>query len=106
MAVFTYEDVTPSLIENTLMQKMIRDGVHVTYTIRAVDGYVLHDKRNDWEDMDENGDPVLMLGYAIGTVTCAASYDFETNPWEFYAVPEDSVPADQIFGVGNQTEIM
>lgn len=113
MAVYTKEDVIPSLIENTTMYKNLRDGVHTTYVIEAVEGYVLHDKVLDWEAwdnelnmpmLDENGNPVMVLGYATGSCSCAANYDFITNPREFYAVPENSVPADQIFGGGDDNE--
>lgn len=116
MAVITYEDVTPPIIANTIMQKRLWDGVHKTYTIKAIDGYVLHDNTLDYPStdaetgeplFDENGNELITLGYAAGTTTCAASYNFVANPREFYAVPEDSVPADQIFGgVNNDHEVM
>lgn len=106
-----YEDVLPPIIENTIMQKRFLDGVFKVYSIKAIDGYVLHDARLDYPStdpetgeplFDEDGNELITEGFAGGTVTCAASYDFTTNPWGFYAVPEDSVPADQIFGgVGN-----
>lgn len=105
---YTREDVIPSLIPNTTMYKNLRDGVHTTYVIAAIDGYVLHDKNRDWTEED----PITMeetykLGYTTGTTTCPASYDFTANPREFYAVPESEVPADQIFGGGdNDHEIM
>lgn len=111
-----YQDIIPSLIENTTMKQGFVNGIARQYHITPMEGYVLHDKRNDMEAfdevtgmplLDENGNPVMVLGYARGTVSCAASYDFETNPWEFYAVPADSVPADQIFGgVDSKPEIM
>lgn len=102
--VITYEDVNLSLIENTTMQKVFRDGVHSTYNITPVAGYVLHDKGYDVPSYDEHGNETgeVTLGYRISTATCAASYDFTANPREFYAVP-----ADQIFGGGyNDHEIM
>ncbi len=103
----TYEPVNPTLIENTTMQKKLLDGVHRVYTIKANEGYVLHDKSMDWYlDDPETGVPVLYLGYAVGEKTCAANYDFTANPREFYAVPADSVPADQIFGGGNDHEVI
>lgn len=102
MATYTYEDVTPTLIEDTTMQKLFIDGVHKTYRITPNDGYVLHDKNRDWTDVDpDTMEETLKLGYTTGTATCGANYDFTTNPREFYAVLETSVPADQIFGVGN-----
>ena len=108
MAVITYEDVNPTLIENTTMRKSFLDGVHRTFVITPVDGYVLHDKARDWTDIDPiTGEEVLYRGYTTGTASCAASYDFTANPREFYAVPESEVPADQIFGGGdNDHEVM
>lgn len=106
---YTYEDVIPSLIENTTMQKRLRDGVQTTYTIKANEGYVLHDKTLDWYDTDPNTmEETYRLGFSRGTKTCGANYDFVANPREFYAVPDDgTIPDDQIFGgVNNDHEIM
>lgn len=101
MLKYTYENVTPSFIANTTMQKRFMDGVAIAYTIKADDGYVLHDNTMDWTDIDpETGESVLNLGYAVGTKTCGADYDFAENSREFYAVAENSVPADRIFGGG------
>lgn len=103
----TYEDVTPSLIPNTIMKKRLLNGVHKTYTITAADGYVLHDNAGDWTDIDPiTGEEIVYKAFYSGTCTCAANYDFAANPREFYAVPADSVPADQIFGGSNDHEIM
>lgn len=99
---YTYENVIPSLIENTDMQKRLRDGVHSTYLIIPVIGYVLHDSKRD--TTDANGD--IVCGYTTGTATVAATYDFISNPRELYAVPADSVPPDQIFGGGGNHEVM
>lgn len=94
-----YEDVTPSLIENTTMRKRFYDGVHKQYTINPVDGYAIHDKNADWTDIDpDTMEETYKLGFKSGTVTAPANYDFTVNPRELYAVPADSVPADQIFG--------
>lgn len=116
MAIYTYEDVIPPIIANTIMQKRFIDGVHKQYTIEAIDGYVLHDSRLDFGALDpevggplfdEDGNEVLLEGFTGGVVTCGAAYDFATNPWGFYAAPESSVPADQIFGgVNNDHEVM
>lgn len=107
MAVTIYEDVIPSLIENTNMQRGIRDGVHRIYTITPYENYVLHDKNRDMPEYD----PVTMmptggtvLGYTMGMASCAANYDFAANPREFYAVLATDVPTDQIFGGGNNNE--
>ena len=89
MATITYENVTPTPIENAVVQKVLRDEVHKTYYITPVDGYVLYDKNYD----DINVTPVL-LGYRTSTASVAASYDFVANPREFYAVPADNVPVN------------
>ena len=97
--VYTYEDVIPALIENTVMQKRLRNGTHIQYTITAAEGYVLHDKSLDFT-MPETEDEIH-LGYTMGTCSCAAAYDFTANPREFYAVLRTSVGEDQIFGGGD-----
>lgn len=104
---FTYEDVNPTLIANTTMQKRLRDGVDYSYRITANDGYVLHDKALDTEEFDyEMMIPTgnIIRGYTEGTCTCAASYDFIANEREFYAVLRSEVPENQIFGGGNNNE--
>lgn len=107
MATITYEDVVPSLIENATMKKMLSDGVHRTYNITPNEGYVLHDATyDDYFDIDGNELAEPRLGYRRTTASCAASYNFTANPREFYTVPESEVPADQIFGVPTDTEIM
>ena len=103
MAGFTYEEVTPSIIENTTMRKVLMDGVHRLYEITPIDGYVLHDSRMDSPEYDEETmteTGITLNGYRRSTASCPATYDFVTNPWGFYAVPESDVPADRIFGGG------
>ena len=98
MEVITYEAVNPSLIPNTIMRKLLRDGVHTVYYIAPVPGYVLHDNAGNWEDAG-----ITYEAYYMGECSCRADYDFVANPREFYAVMADSVPADQIFGGGDTT---
>lgn len=107
-------DTTP-IIENTTMQIYTNNnGEDETYRIKAVDGYVLHDKGRDFpatdefgnDAYDENGDLIMLQGFTRATASCSINYDFEANPREFFTKPESDVPADQIFGVGNNHEIM
>ena len=101
MSAITKEPVIPSPIENTTTLMGFVDGVARRYEITPNNGYVLHDNAMDWmENNPETLEGTLKLGYTTGTCTCIASYDFAANPREFYAVPASSVPADQIFGVG------
>jgi hypothetical protein len=101
-----YEDVIPTLIENTTMQMRVKDGVPFTYRITPIAGYVLHDNARDWNVTNPaTGETTHYLGYSHGTASCPVSYDFTANPREFFAVPEDSVPADQIFGAGGNSHV-
>lgn len=104
---WTYEDVIPPIIANTVMIKAYQDGIHRTYRITAESGYVLHDKNYDEaildEYMQETGE--IKLGYRRSQASCPANYDFEANPREFYTVPENEVPPDQIYGGGNTPEV-
>lgn len=104
----TYEDIIPSLIENTTMVKGLVDGVHNNYRITPFDGYVLHDNARDMPEYD----PVTMmptgnvvLGYTRGAASCRYNYDFEANPREFYAVPESEVPDPENQNFGDNNEV-
>ena len=113
---YTYEDVIPSLIPNTTMQKRLLDGVHRTYIITPDEGFVMHNKSRDFLDMDPaTGEYTLQkLGFSAAPATCAANYDFTPctvtdfdgttytaygTVKEFFTIPRTDVPADQVFGV-------
>lgn len=94
----TKEEVVPAPIENTKVVKAFVNGVAKQYEITPNNGYVLHNNVRDWiERNDETGEEILRCGYSAGRSSCPASYDFSENPNKFYAVPADSVPAEQIF---------
>lgn len=107
MAQVTYEDVTP-IIENTTMRMRLFDGVPSVYLITPIAGYVLHDNAFDTPAFDDEGNIVGIecLGYRTTTASCSVRYDFTVNERGFYTVPESEVPADQIFGVPTDTEII
>lgn len=97
--VYTYENVIPTLIENTTMQKRLLNGEHRTYLIMPNKGYILHDARMDElvydiETGEETGEIVKI--YRTSTATCPANYDFVNNSLGFYAVPIDGIHADNI----------
>ena len=102
-----YIDATP-IIPNTTMQIYVDgNGVQRVYFITPNEGYVLHDSRKDYTDIVD-GEEVTFEGYTRYGVSVALSYDFTANPNNIYAVLENEVPADQIFGGGNEpeTEVM
>lgn len=98
-------NVITNLLENITVTEKLNNGILIAYSIQANEGYVLHDNMLDSED--ENGN--VILGYYSSFRTVAKSYDFTTNPREFYAVLESEVPdpENQIFGgVNNDHEVM
>jgi hypothetical protein len=119
----TYEEMTP-IIPHTTMRKMLNNGVHRTYQIRAEEGYLLHDTQYDFDDRVVTVDPetgeeiinyVPKLGYHSGMVSCGYNYDFTPSEMldeagntvtaygsrKFYTKPTTDVPENQIFGVTN-----
>lgn len=104
-----YEEIIPSPIENVTIKKGIVDGVHRNYNIEPNEGYILHDKGYDYTVTDEiTGEETLILGYRRTMASCSKTQlvfdennNVVINTREFYAVPENSVPADQIFGTTN-----
>lgn len=119
---YTYENVLPTLIPNTVMQKRLLNGVHKTYLIEAADGYVLHDNAADELDLEDN----IVLKYSVGTCTCGANYDFSTTEMtvpdingnmvvvtaygsrQFFAFPENLVldPENNIYGGNNNHTVV
>lgn len=107
---YYFEDVTPTLIENTSMKLRLLDGVPKTYWITPNENYVLHDRMLDeFAEYDEEGNGIgeaTRLRYYEGSRTVSVNYDFDTNPREFYAVLRSSVPADDICDITQPPEIM
>ncbi len=97
--IVTYEDVNHALIENTTMKKKMLDGVFKVYTVKANDGYILHDNNCDMPVYDEKtlketGEIILGFRPSTYTATCSANYDFAANPRGFYVVPENTEKAE------------
>lgn len=117
MAVFTYEDVVPTLIPNTTMTKTLRDGVPTLYRIYPIEGYVLHNNVRDWTGIDpETMEETFYRGYSTSYSSVPASYDFTQTTTidgytaygnkEIFARPASEVPADQIFGGGDNDHVV
>lgn len=121
MQMYTYEDVIPTLIPNTTMQKRLNNGVQTTFIITPNDGYVMHDNAYDFPIFDEFDNETMVLGYRTTTASVAAAYDFSTTEMldeagntvlaygsrQFFTKPASDVPENQIFGGGdNNHEVM
>lgn len=84
-----------STYENTTMKEYRNSNeVLIAYRIEPNEGYVLHCKTLDNIEREEfTGEPTgkVNLGYTSSFVQVGYNYDFEKNPLELYAVPEDQI---------------
>lgn len=100
-------DVTP-YFPNTTQVASYSNSTNklLSYRITPNEGYVLRDNMSDWEVINpETMEVTIKQAYCRGTISVSANYDFEANPREIEAVLETSVPADQIFGGGNNDRV-
>ena len=83
---------TKALIENTIFEARMKNDNIISYRIKPVEGYKLHEKTLDKyilnDDGEETGD--VILGFTTAYVTAGANYNFEANDREIYCVPIDS----------------
>lgn len=131
MAITNGNYVTSPVPNTTLLEKL-RDGVLYCYVIAPTEGYLLHDKDLDVPECDDMG---MVTGNIIpwftgGTTTVLKNYDYSVTTQgeykytdengneitipvtmigarEFYTVPSNVVPSDQVLGGGdNDHEVM
>lgn len=83
-------------ILNCTITPFYKNETIYAYFIQANEGYLLHDRALDIVETHPVTDEELsrLAGFTGGTCSCGYNYDWETNPREFYAVPETEVPAD------------
>lgn len=89
----TYKEIEKTLILNTKMKQGVDNkGTIRFFRISPNEGYKLHDKLRDWEEVNpETNETTLHKGYTEIIASCGADYDFKANPREFYAVPAKDV---------------
>lgn len=104
-----YADIVNFPIDNVTARVRFRSATSdevMLYYITPNEGYVLHDKRYDTIITDEEtGEETVVLGYRRTTASCSKT-QFDNDTYEFYAVLEDSVPADQIRNATVPHEVM
>lgn len=98
-------NVTPVYANTTMQAYYNSSNVLRTYIITPIEGYVLHVNSYDTEVLDEEtGEPTgeILLGYIPypASTSVGYNYDFEANPFNIFAVPQDTVPENQIFNNG------
>lgn len=82
MVIIEREVLVPPPIENTITEKVIIDGIHKAYIVKAESGYILHDTTLDTLSLEDE----LILGFTENDVSCEYSYNFDDNPREFYTL--------------------
>lgn len=119
--VITYKKMATPLVPNTIMRKMLIDGVVHAYTMRPAAGYVLHDCAADAEEYNEfTQEPTgrIIFRYATEQCSCGANYDFTPatvtdengvnhtayGARQFFARAQGEVPENQIYGGGDNNQ--
>jgi hypothetical protein len=84
-----YKEIEP-LIDNTVCEAREIDGKIVSYRIRPIEGYQLHEVTLDENVIDENGIETgkIRKGFTESYITAGADYDFEKNEREIYAITD------------------
>lgn len=106
MATITFEPATDIVLENITVQRKYVDGVLSSYRLTPNEGYVLHNPELDVTSFDPITGEEITEQYYYRQANIAARYAVET--WTWHAVLESEVPADMIFGDGdnNNHEVM
>jgi hypothetical protein len=97
--VVTYTPETEIIRENITIERKYIDGVHKGYRLTANEGYVLHSPSldNEVEDPFTGETHIEQYYYRQAHLTIAQP----VSTWDWHAVLESDVPADMIFGGGN-----
>lgn len=113
MAIYTTEINTNYNIPNITVYNKLKDGVLSAYQVIPNEGYVMYDSTaNDTEPvLDENGDFMFdENGEMIVQPTryycrlAGIPLRLPNKPYDYVAVLETEVPADHIYGAGNDKE--
>ena len=99
MAVITHEIATDIVLPNITVERQYIDGEHKAYRLTANVGYVLHSPRLDVEVLDPETNEMVLEQYYYRQATIPVVRPVSTWDWE--AVLESEVPADMIFGGGD-----
>lgn len=99
MAVITYEIASDITIENIKVERKYADGVQTGYRLTPNEGYVMHSPSLDVEVEDPMTGETHIEQYYYRL--CIIPVARPVSTWDWHAVLESSVPADMIFGGGN-----
>lgn len=103
MADFVYEPTIGVSVPNITVENQFYNGVHIAYRLTANPGYVMYDQTEQNTTLDPDTMEEIPIIYYYRQVTYPIRYAPEVWQNRWIAVPENTVPADQIFGGGNTT---
>lgn len=95
-----YKEIEPK-IENTIFEERVVDDKVLSYRVRPIDGYKLHEITLD-SPLFENGIEVegkIKLGYTKSYITIGANYNFSQNNRQIYTKPDSE--EDEIVDISN-----
>ncbi len=85
-------DVKP-IFDNTTMKASYNGDVLMAYRIYPDEGYLLHTDSYDEPILDDEGNETgeVKKGYTEGFISLHHTYDFESNPFDVYAILKSEV---------------
>ena len=106
MATYTYEiSVEHNIYPNLTVYDRFRDGLLYGWRVNSNEGYVFYDENAEDMTIDPETMMEVPITYYYTVRYCPPTYNWAN--FALVAVPRDSVPADQIFGVGEpEHEVM
>ena len=99
--------IEPSPIQNATVQEILKNNGLYAYSIRPVEGYVLHDSRVDEEVVDPvtyEGTGEFIPGFLNGMCTVKSDYDFNDIEKGTYSYTDENGEAKtiEVLKVGQQ----
>lgn len=104
MATYTEAIETSFNYPNIDIYRRFRDGVQSGYKVLPHDGYVMYDTTDVVEVEDPDTGEMVQERYYCRFAILPLGYNFDN--FSFVAVLESDVPADHIFGGGNNHAVM
>lgn len=104
MATYTYVESTEhNIYPNLTVCDWLKDGALIGWRVTANEGYVFYDENAEDTTLDPETMEEIPITYYYTIRMFPATYNWDN--FALVAVPRDSVPADQIFGVGGNDHV-
>lgn len=97
MATWTYVEATELNFPNLTVWKKLRDGVHMSWRVTPVEGYVMYNPNANDTELDPETMIERPVTYYYTSLDCPLNTNWDTFAW--LAVPRSSVDENYIFGL-------